>query len=120
MPVAVRKVLLEMAEGAHLFQKQKTLPRVQHFSLKQWNSELNEAANHVCTLTVKYLVDTESGMDCRQVNICDPFAECIFSSQSQSYVCSCRAGFTGDGTRCMQEGIGMFRMKVFTFLSFKA
>lgn len=49
---------------------------------------------------------TEAGPDCREVNICGPFAECISSPDSRSYVCNCLAGFVGDGVRCSPEQQG--------------
>ncbi|XP_021945973.1 nidogen isoform X2 [Folsomia candida] len=49
-------------------------------------------------------VGTGDQPDCRQVrDLCDPFAECVFSSSSESYVCSCQQGYTGDGLSCHRD-----------------
>ena len=44
-----------------------------------------------------------SAPDCRQGGICDPFADCIFSRLSNSYICKCRPGYTGDGIVCLRD-----------------
>ncbi|CAG7838551.1 unnamed protein product [Allacma fusca] len=41
--------------------------------------------------------------DCRQATLCDPFADCIFSRSSNSYICNCRPGYTGDGIVCLRD-----------------
>ncbi|ODM99647.1 Nidogen-1 [Orchesella cincta] len=51
-----------------------------------------------------YTCTNNSPPDCRQVrDLCDPFAECIYSRSSDSYICSCQPGYHGDGLVCHRE-----------------
>lgn len=50
-----------------------------------------------------FCVDT-SQPDCRQVrDLCHPYAECIYSRSSDSFICSCQTGYVGDGLECHQR-----------------
>ena len=55
---------------------------------------------------MKYFCIQETGPDCREANICDPFADCVLNTITNAHVCRCRQGFTGDGIRCMEESEG--------------
>lgn len=53
---------------------------------------------------IALITKDDSPPDCRQVrDLCHPYAECIYSRSSDSFVCSCSAGYIGDGLECHEQ-----------------
>ena len=55
------------------------------------------------------IVPDEQEPDCKIVNQCSPYGECVKNLQTQDFECKCLPGFKENGIQCEPIGKALFR-----------